>query len=463
MKKLLALILAFSMLFALAACGEEKAEPEKAVPAAAEPEISEETETGETPELVGMPNPLTEMSEEELLQATGLSFKLPDGAEDVRWFTLEAENLTAQMILLLDGVKVTCRACPDSLPEDGVIKDMSGMYYDWRSEETGKVGYNDCVIKFNEGEQGWVGWYDYVPGILYNVSMDSCASAAKLIEIAEACCPPLQGEARPVEGSIRVLIGKGSDPEEQLLAIPFDLDGDGSTETVNVCCDNTRGWDEYSLYIQTGDGRAFTAETFIISKPFMRLADIDSDGCTEIFLCGDCGSDDYISYAWRFNGKELESIKFSGDFRRAGDGSAKDYGDGSIQAISDDNYLEMGSFTYMLGTYGSTMICELKPDGTIAPREGEIYNFFADETGGFWLTTKSELTAFAVNGENRVMILPSGTELYFTGTNGTDEIYFKTADGMTGAFSVALDENTGGYCVGSVYEDEAFEFLPYVG
>ena len=143
---------------------------------------------------VGMPNPLTEVTAQELLEKTGFHFNTPDGAEDIHYFTLEAETLTAQMTFKVDGKKVTVRAIPDGIPENRVVRDISGMYYEWKTVENGPVFYNDATFKLNEGEQGWVGWYDYVPGITYNVSMDSGASVAELTRLAEICCPPVQGD-----------------------------------------------------------------------------------------------------------------------------------------------------------------------------------------------------------------------------------------------------------------------------
>lgn len=170
MKKIFLILTIAALAFTVTACGREEIKP------------------------VGMPNPLTEVTAQELLEKTGFCFELPESAEDVHYFTLEAEKLTAQMTFKLDGNKIMCRAIPDGIPENGEIKDISGMYYEWKTVENVKVFHSDAIAKLSGGGQGCIGWYDYAPGITYSVSMDSGAAVEELTRIAEICCPPVQGD-----------------------------------------------------------------------------------------------------------------------------------------------------------------------------------------------------------------------------------------------------------------------------
>ncbi|MDO4982451.1 MAG: hypothetical protein Q4E35_02720 [Eubacteriales bacterium] len=173
MKKFITMLTLLMLIFALCGCGAK---------------IKDEAKP------IGMPNPMTEVTAQELLDKQGFTFELPEGAEDVHYFTIDGEQVISQMTFVLDGKKVCCRIMPDGIPENREVKDISGMYYDWKVTENGKVFYNDAVFRLNEGEQGWVGWYDYVPGLLYNVSMDSGASVEALTLLAETCNHPVQGD-----------------------------------------------------------------------------------------------------------------------------------------------------------------------------------------------------------------------------------------------------------------------------
>lgn len=139
-------------------------------------------------------NPITEVSYDELLAQTGITFAVPEGAENVSYSIINVDEKIAQMTFTLDGVNCTCRAQAAGLPEAGKISDISGMNYTWETTEKGEIFYSEALFQYNAGKEGVVGWYDYAPGILYSVSVDLKASAELLKDIAEKSCPPLQGE-----------------------------------------------------------------------------------------------------------------------------------------------------------------------------------------------------------------------------------------------------------------------------
>ena len=80
---------------------------------------------GESWDGVGLANPWEEMTAERLSEVSGLSFGAPEGAEDVAYSYLGAENL-AQMTFTLEGAALCARIQPTAA-EAGGIPDISGM------------------------------------------------------------------------------------------------------------------------------------------------------------------------------------------------------------------------------------------------------------------------------------------------------------------------------------------------
>lgn len=140
----------------------------------------------------GVTNPLTEVSAEELLQATGLELHAPDGATDVKFFTLQSENsLTAQMVFTFDGVEYTYRAQSTGELE---TYDMSGLYYDdWKTEEV-QVSYCSAVAQSND-KAAAVYWLDVVPGVNYTLSCTDPTTVEQLVAMANQIFEPTQGDA----------------------------------------------------------------------------------------------------------------------------------------------------------------------------------------------------------------------------------------------------------------------------
>ena len=176
-KKIGIAVCVLMLTFAFVACGHQ----------------TENTEDGQnTTEVV---NPIAVVSYEELLAKTGIAFALPDGAENAAYSIINGDEVIAQMTFVLDGVNCTCRGQSAPIPEDGVIPDISGMYFQWEKTVEGEVFYSDALFQYIPGKAGVVNWYDYAPGILYSVSVDANAAEVFLRDLAEKTCPLLQGEA----------------------------------------------------------------------------------------------------------------------------------------------------------------------------------------------------------------------------------------------------------------------------
>ena len=153
MKK--AVVLSAICLMILCAACAKKEEPAK------------EPETAATEEAkVGVPNPMVEVTKDELMEKLGLGFNVPEGAENVKYFIIDGKM--AEMQFVFNTVKINARILPTAEYED-----ISGMYYQWQNSEKGKVGYSDADIKLYKGETESaqiILWYDAAPGLMYSVS-----------------------------------------------------------------------------------------------------------------------------------------------------------------------------------------------------------------------------------------------------------------------------------------------------
>ena len=79
------------------------------------------------------------MTEEELTAASGLSFHLPEGAENAVYRFLRSENL-AEMQFTLGSDEFCARIQPAAL-EEGQLMNIAGMYFAWENEEAVTIGH----------------------------------------------------------------------------------------------------------------------------------------------------------------------------------------------------------------------------------------------------------------------------------------------------------------------------------
>ena len=133
-------------------------------------------------------NPWEDMTREELLEASGLTFGVPEGAENVIYRYLKSENL-AEMQFSIGGDEFCARIQPAALQE-GELMDISGMYFAWENEETVRIGHCAGTIGQAQADsEDWVErclWYDTVPGLMYSVSVSTTdLDGLDLVAVAE--------------------------------------------------------------------------------------------------------------------------------------------------------------------------------------------------------------------------------------------------------------------------------------
>ena len=118
-------------------------------------------------------NPWEEMTAEQLADASGLRFGVPEGAENIIYRYLRSENL-AEMQFTLDADECCARVQPAALQE-GEWMNISGMYFAWENEEAVTIGTCSGTIgQAQTGSEEWVElcvWYDRAQGLVHSLSV----------------------------------------------------------------------------------------------------------------------------------------------------------------------------------------------------------------------------------------------------------------------------------------------------
>ena len=186
MKRTLTLVICLAMILMLAACGGKEAPaPEE------QPEV--------LPSGNNVVNPMHEATQDSILQEHGISFQIPAGAEEVKFWTIGSEPTILQMSFVFDGDEYTYRISTDSLEAD-----ISGMYFEWELEESTQIGGIEAKVNWNDWKEGVIRWFDAVPGIMYSLSQDTNATFNSLEIMANALYTPTQGEVSGDEDSFSV-------------------------------------------------------------------------------------------------------------------------------------------------------------------------------------------------------------------------------------------------------------------
>ena len=120
-------------------------------------------------EAVSMINPWVDLTAEELQSESGLSFGVPDGAENVIYRYLKEDNL-AEMQFTIGNDEYCARIQPAEEAEN-----ISGMYFEWDNEEDIRIGSCAGTIgQAKTGSEDWVElcqWYDADQGLQYSLSV----------------------------------------------------------------------------------------------------------------------------------------------------------------------------------------------------------------------------------------------------------------------------------------------------
>ncbi|MEE1200341.1 MAG: hypothetical protein U0L09_06795 [Christensenellales bacterium] len=142
---------------------------------------------------MGMANPWTATTAEELVNTVGVTFGVPADAEDVEYYVMAADNLAEMKFDIGEGDYVA------RIKPTAQFEDISGLFVEWISEETVTIGYCEGVLKTGVSEDDTYvlcQWYDAAPGLMYSVSCETDVDAASVpfSTVCESVFLPAQGE-----------------------------------------------------------------------------------------------------------------------------------------------------------------------------------------------------------------------------------------------------------------------------
>lgn len=142
---------------------------------------------------VGMANPWRETTQEELLETLGVTFGVPEGAEDVVYRVLESEGV-AEMQFAWQGTEYIAR-----IRSAEAFEDISGFFYDWNSVEECEISWCAGQLLRADTDAGSVWlclWYDAAPGLMYSLGTNGAVKAQPdPLALAERVYLPAQGDA----------------------------------------------------------------------------------------------------------------------------------------------------------------------------------------------------------------------------------------------------------------------------
>lgn len=141
---------------------------------------------------VGMANPWTDTDAAGLMDALGLELGVPEGATNVEWRMLEAEQM-GELCFRWNDEDYTARIAPAD-----EFEDISGMYFEWEQEEGCQVGRCQGVC-FRAHDGGNTVdlclWYDALTGLMYSLSVtDTDLDGFDITAAAQQVFVPMQTE-----------------------------------------------------------------------------------------------------------------------------------------------------------------------------------------------------------------------------------------------------------------------------
>ena len=259
------------------------------------------------------------------------------------------------------------------------------------------------------------------------------------------------------------LSGESALPENTSVSV--DLDGDGTLERVSWSRVATDYDACVTLFVESSVGqRSF--DTSIVSSEQVYLLDLDGDGAMELLASGDVMSDDYVTFALRYQDGELIQLLFPNDGRGDTMDGYLPYGYGEITYIGD-GILHLSGSQDMLGTWWATRMVRLTPAWRFEYADNGLWERMLDDWQDPELWEYGALTAtrpISYTGTHSYPdgVLQPGDRILITATDKDSNAWFITEDGTPGVLSVSHDWDRGwGYQVNGVPEDECFSYIPY--
>ena len=139
-----------------------------------------------------------DMTKDELLEASGFEFGIPQGAENVAYRYQPGESM-AEMRFTLGASELCARIRPAAL-EEGQLMNIADMYFAWDEERpvtVGRCSGKACrAAAGSEDRAELCLWYDAAPGLMYSLSMGTNdPEGPDIAAVALEVYIPVQGDA----------------------------------------------------------------------------------------------------------------------------------------------------------------------------------------------------------------------------------------------------------------------------
>ena len=232
------------------------------------------------------------------------------------------------------------------------------------------------------------------------------------------------------------------DPSQRML---LDMDGDGEQEAVLVSVDE----DAYTTTVTVEDGDAVRTETLEAAMTFLRAYDGDAnadDGLRELYLTGNCGSDDYETHVFCIKDGELKHAWLYGEIVSA---------DGAMVTLRTS--------VDVLGTFGAMCEYVLSDDWSFV-MEPPVYTVihFEDEWTYRGITVKRDGLP-ATDASGAAVALPAGTRLLLAETDARSYAALEDEGGARYRVAIEKHNDEWEWYIDGIPESEWFEMLPYAG
>lgn len=235
----------------------------------------------------------------------------------------------------------------------------------------------------------------------------------------------------------------------------YDIDGNGRKNSIQLLR-LTDEFDQFFYTLRVVCGEVFyDADVTLPSVSALWMADLNTDGCAELYLCGDMASDDYMTYCWTLGESGLEHVMFCGNIRSGEYDKAAPRIDGRILSIANQA-LRLESYVHRLGSHYVWQDYTAEADGTLSPAPGQ--NWTCDD--GRMVTVQRELPV-TVDGTQRT--LPAGTQLTVTAVDAGTRAYFRTSGGISGYVTLEEGSYFGAWNIDGIADTEYFDNLIYAG
>lgn len=119
----------------------------------------------------------------------------PAGAKELVFRKLTQDGLSVgETTFILDGIFYAYRVAATNVVEEN-FADISGIKKDFAEEFAAEIGWCSARLSFDENADGKIVWFDPAPGLLYSLYMESGASEAALLDMADLLYDPAQDDA----------------------------------------------------------------------------------------------------------------------------------------------------------------------------------------------------------------------------------------------------------------------------